>query len=60
VKDHSRGDTDYSSGFILEDMDNYHAQRELFSGLSGPQNSAVNMQDIVSLCFYYFSAETYV
>jgi hypothetical protein len=47
VEDHSHGDADYSCGFILEDMDNYHVQHELFSGHSGPQNSAVNVQYIM-------------
>jgi hypothetical protein len=34
VEDHSRGDADYFIlfYFILEDMDNYHVQHELFSG----------------------------
>jgi hypothetical protein len=36
-------------------MDNYHAQCELFSGHSGPQNSVVNMQDIVSVFLLFFS-----
>jgi hypothetical protein len=27
-----------NSGFIWEGIDNYHGQRELFSGHSGPQN----------------------
>jgi hypothetical protein len=57
VEDHSRRDTDYSSGFILEGMDNYHVQRELFSGHSGPQNSAVNVQDIVSVFLLFFSRD---
>jgi hypothetical protein len=56
VEEHSLGDTDYNSGFIWEDMDNYHIQRELFPVHSGPQNSAVNMQDIVS-CFHYCLVE---
>jgi hypothetical protein len=39
-------------------MDGYHGQYELFSGHSGPQNSAVNVQDTVSVFFNYFSVET--
>jgi hypothetical protein len=35
-----------------EEMGNYHGRRELYSGFSGPQNSALNIQDIVSLCFF--------
>jgi hypothetical protein len=57
VEEHSLGYTDYSSGFICEDMDNYHVQHELFSGHSGPQNSAVNMQDIVSVFLLFFSRD---
>jgi hypothetical protein len=34
VEKHSFGDTDYNSDFIWEDMDNDHAQHELFSGHS--------------------------
>jgi hypothetical protein len=37
-------------------MENYYGQHELFSGNSGPQKSAVNVQN--SLCFYYFSIQT--
>jgi hypothetical protein len=38
-----------NSGFIWEDMDNYYGQHVLFSGHSGPQNSAVNIQETVSV-----------
>jgi hypothetical protein len=44
-----------SRSSILEDMDNYHVHRELFSGHSGPQNSAVNVHDTVSV-FLLFSS----
>jgi hypothetical protein len=57
VEEHSLGDIDYNSGFIWEDMDNYHVQRELFSGHSGPQNSAVNVQNIVSVFLLFFSRD---
>jgi hypothetical protein len=36
---YSLSNADYNSGFIWEDIDNYHGQHELFSGNSGPQNS---------------------
>jgi hypothetical protein len=48
---HYLGNNDYNSDFIWEDMDNYHAH-ELFSSYSGPQNSAVDVQDIVSVFFF--------
>jgi hypothetical protein len=51
---HFLGNTDYNSGFIWEDMDNYHGH-ELFSGHSGPQNSAINAQDIMSVFLLFFS-----
>jgi hypothetical protein len=35
---HSLGDAVCNSGFIWEDIDNYHIQLELFSGHSGPRN----------------------
>jgi hypothetical protein len=43
VEGHSRGDADYSSGFVLEDMGNYYVHRELFSCHSRPQDSEVNV-----------------
>jgi hypothetical protein len=51
---HSLGDTDYNRDFIWEDMDNYNGH-VLFSANSEPQNSAVNVQDIVSVFLLYFS-----
>jgi hypothetical protein len=56
---HSLGDADYSSGFILEDIDNYHGQRELFSGHSGPQNSAINVQGITSVFLLFSSRDIF-
>lgn len=38
VEVHSLGNTDYNSGFIWDDMDNYHGQRELFFGHCEHQN----------------------
>jgi hypothetical protein len=57
VEEHFFGDAYYSSDFIWEDMDNYHPQHELFSGYSGPQNLAVNVQDIVSVFLLFFSRD---
>jgi hypothetical protein len=54
---HSLGDTDVNSDFIWEDMDNYNGQRVLFSANSGPQNSAVNIQDTVSVFLLFFSRD---
>jgi hypothetical protein len=39
-------------------MDNYHAQRELLSGHSGPQNSAANVQDRVAVILLFFSRDS--
>jgi hypothetical protein len=36
-------------------VDNYRGQRELFSVHSGPQNSAINVQGIVSVFILFFS-----
>jgi hypothetical protein len=50
VEEEGQGtDTDYNSGFIWEDMDNYHWKYQLFSGHSGPENSAETVQHIVSV-----------
>jgi hypothetical protein len=46
-----------NSGFIWEDIHNYHGQHELFSGHSGPQNSAINVQGIVSVFLLFFSRD---
>jgi hypothetical protein len=43
------------SDFIWEDMDNYNGQRVLFYANSGHQNSAVNVQDTVSVFLLFFS-----
>jgi hypothetical protein len=43
------GGSDCNSRFIWEDIDNYHAQRKIFSGHSGHGNSAANCRDIVSV-----------
>jgi hypothetical protein len=51
VEEHSLGDSDYNSGFVWGNMNNYHILRESFSGNSGPQNLAMNVQEIF---FYYF------
>jgi hypothetical protein len=45
------GDADWNGGFIWEDVDNYHGQRELYPGHCGPQNSAINVKGIVSCVF---------
>jgi hypothetical protein len=55
----SLGVTNYNSSVILEDVDNYHGQCELFSGHSGPQNSTINIEDIVCL-FSLFSGRDIV
>jgi hypothetical protein len=34
-----------------------YGQRELFSGLSGPQNSAINFQGIMSVFLLFFSRD---
>jgi hypothetical protein len=39
------------------DIDNFHGQRELFSGHSGPQNSSINVQGIVSVFLLFFSRD---
>jgi hypothetical protein len=51
------GDTDFSSDFLWEDMENYNGQRVFFSANSGPQNSAVNVQDILSVFLLFFSRD---
>jgi hypothetical protein len=55
VEEHSLVDSTYNSDFIWEEMDNYDAVREQFSHNSGPQNSAVNVQDILSVFLLFFS-----
>jgi hypothetical protein len=39
-------------------MDNSHAQRELHSGHSGPQNSEANIQDFVAVILLFFSRDS--
>jgi hypothetical protein len=39
------------------DIDNFHGQRELFSGHSAPQNSAINVQGIASVFLLFFSRD---
>jgi hypothetical protein len=54
LEEHSLGDSEYSSVFFLgggAEMDNYETQRETFSSNSGPRNSAMNVNEILSV-FY--------
>jgi hypothetical protein len=39
------------------DIDICNGQRELFSGHCGPQNSAINVQGIVSVFLLFFSRD---
>jgi hypothetical protein len=55
VDQHSLGPLgDSNSGYIWEHMDSYHVQRVSFSGNSGPQNSALNVQGILSVSLLFF------
>jgi hypothetical protein len=57
LEERSLGDTDFDSEFIWEGMDSYDTVREQFCGNSGPQNSAVNVKDILSVFLLFFSAD---
>jgi hypothetical protein len=51
---HSLADATSNRAFIWVDTDNYQGQRELFLCNSGPQNSAINVQGIVSMFLLFF------
>jgi hypothetical protein len=57
LEERSLGDTDFNSEFIWEGMDNYDTVREPFCGNCGPQISAVNVKDILSVFLLFFSTD---
>ena len=50
------GDTAYvnDNNFLWEDTDNFIGQREIFSGMSGPQNSAKDLTNAVDIFEQFF------
>jgi hypothetical protein len=52
---HFLWEADYNSSFIWKDVDNCN-ECELYSGHSEPQNSAINVQDIVSVLLFFSRA----
>jgi len=50
------GDTAYvnDNNFLWEDIDNFVGQREIFSGMSGPQNSAKDLTNAVDIFEQFF------
>jgi hypothetical protein len=54
------GDTVYvsDSGFLWEDIENYVGQWEIFSGMSGPQDSAKGLRNPVDIFEQFFDTDT--